>query len=148
MELYKFGLFNMKKTVILQVKKGAKLMDTHDILMSFSRQVKDILHDKLTRIILYGSYARGDYRENSDIDIMVLTTLTDDEIRKVKTNIYNLAFDFQMEYGIDISVIIKNNEPLPFYDNVQKEGVVLNNRNDKLDSEKSNGIFRKQPIVK
>lgn len=123
----------MKKTVILQVKKGAKPMDTHDILMSFSRQVKDILHDKLTRIILYGSYARGDYRENSDIDIMVLTTLTDDEIAKTEKAVFNIAFDFQMEYGVDISVIMKNEEhfnywlgALPFYDNVQREGVVLN----------------------
>ena len=59
-------------------------------------------------------------------------TLTDEEIRKTKTSIYDLAFDFQMEYGVDISVVIKNEEHfnywlgvLPFYDNVQKEGVVL-----------------------
>lgn len=108
-------------------------MDTHDILLSFSRQVKEILCDKLAKIILYGSYARGDYRENSDIDIMILTTLTDDEIKRIKTDIYNLAFDFQMEYGVDINTIIKNEQhfnywlgAFPFYDNVQKEGVVLN----------------------
>ncbi len=47
--------------------KGVKMVNTHDILLSFSRRVKDILDDKLTKIILYGSYARGDYRENSDI---------------------------------------------------------------------------------
>ena len=64
---------------------------------------------------------------------MVLTTLTDDEIEKIETSIFNLAFDFQMEYGIDISVIVKNEEhfvhwlgALPFYDNVEKEGIVLN----------------------
>ena len=64
---------------------------------------------------------------------MVLTTLTDEEIRKIKTDIYELAFHFQMEYGIDISVIVKNEEhfnywlgALPFYDNVQREGIVLN----------------------
>lgn len=108
-------------------------MDTHDIVLGFSRQVKDILGDKLSKVILYGSYARGDYRENSDIDIMVLTTLTDDQIMQIKTDIYDLAFDFQMEYGVDISVLIKNEEhfnywlgALPFYDNVQKEGVILN----------------------
>lgn len=106
---------------------------THDIILDFSRQVKRILGDKLTKVILYGSYARGDYSENSDVDIMVLTTLTDDEIRGIKETIFNLAFDFQMEYGIDISVIVKNEEhfnhwlgALPFYDNVKKEGVVLN----------------------
>lgn len=109
------------------------MVNTHDILLSFSRQVKDILGDKVTKMILYGSYARGDYRDNSDIDIMILTTLTDEEIAEIKTDIYDLAFDFQMEYDVDISVIIKNEEhfnywlgALPFYDNVQNEGVILN----------------------
>ena len=108
------------------------MKSTHDILIAFTQQVKLVLGENLTKIILYGSYARGDYRENSDIDIMILTTLTDDEIRQVKTTIYDVAFDLQMEYGVDISVIIKNEEhfnywlgALPFYDNVQKEGVVL-----------------------
>ena len=108
------------------------MKSTHDILIEFAQQVKLILGKNLTKIILYGSYARGDYRENSDIDIMILTTLTDDEIRQVKTTIYDIAFDLQMKYGVDISVIIKNEEhfnywlgALPFYDNVQKEGVVL-----------------------
>lgn len=45
----------------------------------------------------------------------------------------DLAFDFQMDYGVDISVVIKNEEhfnyrlgALPFYDNVNNEGLVLN----------------------
>ena len=104
-----------------------------DIILEFSQQVKQLLGKKLTKIILYGSYARGDNRENSDIDIMVLTTLTDDEIDKIETSIFDLAFDFQMEYDIDISVIVKNEDhfnywlgALPFYDNVQNEGIVLN----------------------
>lgn len=108
------------------------MKNTHDIILEFSKQVKKILGDKLTKVILYGSYARGDYREDSDIDIMVLTTLTDDEIRKIKKTLFNLAFDYQMDYGVDISVIIKNEEhfnywlgALPFYDNVKREGVVL-----------------------
>lgn len=109
------------------------MKNTHDILLEFSQQVKKILGDKLTKVILYGSYARGDYNENSDIDIMILTTLTDAEIRKIKILIFDLAFDFQMKYGVDISVIVKNEQhynywlgALPFYDNVQKEGIVLN----------------------
>lgn len=125
----------MRRTVILLIYsgKGVKMVNTHDILLNFSKQVKDILGDKLTKIILYGSYARGDYKENSDIDIMILTTLTDEEICRIKTDIYDLAFDFQMEYDTDINVIVKNEEhfnywlgALPFYDNVQREGIVLN----------------------
>lgn len=103
-----------------------------EIIMSFARRVRRILGKNLKQVILYGSYARGDYTEDSDIDIMVLTTLTDKEIEQIETEIYDLAFDFLMDYGVDINVVIKNEKQfnywlgaLPFYDNVQKEGVVL-----------------------
>ena len=68
----------------------------------------------------------GDYNEYSDADIMILTTLTDEEI--AETILFDLAFDFQMDYGIDISVVVKNKDwlgALPFYNNVKDEGVVL-----------------------
>ena len=103
-----------------------------EIIMSFARKVRRILGKNLKQVILYGSYARGDYTEDSDIDIMVLTTLTDTEIEQIETEIYDLAFDFLMDYGVDINVVIKNEKQfnywlgaLPFYNNVQKEGVVL-----------------------
>lgn len=107
-------------------------MDNRENIYKFAQGLKYILGDKLTKIILYGSYARGDYNENSDIDIMVLTTLSDYEIEKIEGKVFDLAFDFLMEYGIDINVIIKNNDQfdywlgaLPFYDNVKKEGIVI-----------------------
>ena len=76
---------------------------------------------------------RGDYQENSDIDFITLTHPTDQQIEQGDNRIYDPAFDFQMEYFIDINVVIKNEEQfnywlgdLPFYDNVKKEGIVLN----------------------
>lgn len=105
----------------------------NNIILAFSNEVKKIFGNKLKKIILYGSYARGDYNADSDIDIMILTTFTDEEIEKIENIIFDLAFDFQMRYLVDISVIIKNEEQfnywlgaLPFYDNVQREGIVLN----------------------
>ena len=38
-----------------------------NIIYRFSQELRRILGDKLTKIIVYGSYARGDFRENSDI---------------------------------------------------------------------------------
>lgn len=109
------------------------MKSTHDILREFTQQVQKVLGKSLKKVILYGSYARGDYKEHSDIDIMVLTTLTDEEIEQNENKIFDIAFDFQMEYGVDISVILKNEDhfnywlgALPFYNNIQKEGVVLN----------------------
>lgn len=103
-----------------------------DILLLFSQEVKRILGKDLKKVIVYGSYARGDFDEDSDVDIMVLTSREEEMIRPVEYELYDVAFDFLMKYGIDISIIVKNEEhfkywlgALPFYDNVQKEGVVI-----------------------
>ena len=103
-----------------------------DILLQFVQGTRKILGDNLKKILVYGSYARGDYDENSDIDIMILTALPEDKIEQVEDALYDAAFDFFMEYGIQISVIVKNEEhfnywlgALPFYDNVKREGVEI-----------------------
>ena len=74
----------------------------------------------------------GDYTENSDVDIMVLTSLPEDKIEPVEDSLYDVAYDILMEYGIQISVIVKNEEhfkywlgALPFYDNVEREGIEI-----------------------
>lgn len=103
-----------------------------NILTLFVKEVKRVLGKDMDKVIVYGSYARGDYDENSDIDIMVLTSRPEKEIKPIEYELYDVAFDFFMDYGIDISVIVKNKEhfnywlgALPFYDNVEREGVVI-----------------------
>lgn len=103
-----------------------------NILALFVKEVKRILGEDMDKVIVYGSYARGDYDENSDIDIMVLTLRSEEEIKPVEYALYDVAFDFFMDYGIDISVIVKNKDhfnywlgALPFYDNVEREGMVI-----------------------
>ena len=105
---------------------------TRTLLEQYTEILKGIYGNHLKVVILYGSYARGDYRADSDIDIMILTTLTDEEIKKTEPMLFDLAFDFQMDYGGDISVVVKNKDQfeywlgaLPFYNNVKKEGIVL-----------------------
>lgn len=80
-------------------------------------------------MILYGSYAREDYREDSDIDIMVLTPLSENMIKEIENEVYDLAYDYELEYGVVISINIKNEEhfnywlgALPYYDNIMREG--------------------------
>ena len=109
-------------------------INVQEILDKFTRECINILGDRVKKIILYGSYARGDYNDSSDIDIMILTDLTDDEIVTYRKEIYDIAYDIEWDnnFEINISPLIKNIdkfnywlEYLPFYMNVQKEGVVL-----------------------
>lgn len=102
------------------------------IINAFIKKVKEILGDRVKKIVLYGSYARGDFNKNSDVDIMILTDLNEKEIEEYRDKISDIAFEIQLEKEIYISPIIKNidkyNERIniiPFYMNVQKEGVEL-----------------------
>ena len=79
-----------------------------NLLFGFTRQLKSILGKNLSKVIVYGSYARGDYRENSDVDVMVLVKLSESEIKKILPEIYDMAYDIELENNIHISVVMKN----------------------------------------
>lgn len=103
-----------------------------DIMQDFAKNVRRMLGNSLDSVIVYGSYVRGDYSEFSDVDVMILVSLGDEEIKKISDRISDLAFDFMMKYGIDISPVITNTEHfnywvdnLPYYRNVRDEGVRL-----------------------
>ena len=103
-----------------------------DVMQEFAKSVRKILGNSLDSVIVYGSYARGDYSEFSDIDVMLLVSLGEEGIKKISDQISDLAFDFMMKYGVDISPVITNTDHfnywvdnLPFYRNVRDEGVRL-----------------------
>ena len=51
------------------------------MLNEFTRQVKIAFGEKLSEVILFGSYARGDFDSESDVDIMILMHISrNDEI--------------------------------------------------------------------
>ncbi|MBR3601892.1 MAG: nucleotidyltransferase domain-containing protein [Lachnospiraceae bacterium] len=102
------------------------------ILEKFVAEMEKVFETSLKKIILYGSYARGDFKINSDMDIMILTSLSDSEIKELEKKVYDIAFEYELMYDVMISVNIKNEEhfnywlgALPYYDNVNKEGIVL-----------------------
>ena len=103
-------------------------------IKNFLKAVQKLLDKRLKKVILYGSYARGDFNKNSDIDIMILTDLSFEEIEDYRDKISDIAYDIELDTGVILSPIIKNIDIynnrvkfVPFYRNIQKEGVVLVN---------------------
>lgn len=103
------------------------------VIEEFIKETNKMFGNRAKKIILYGSYARGDFNTNSDIDIMILTDLNDKEIIEYSEKIWDYTYDIELKYDIIISPLIKNIdkfnywiETLPFYRNVNNEGVVLN----------------------
>ena len=85
-------------------------IEIQNIIQDFIYKVKVILGDRLQKIILYGSYARGDFNKSSDIDLMILTDLNEKELEQYKEKIYDIAYDIESEnnFEIEISPLIKN----------------------------------------
>ena len=103
-----------------------------DIMQQFASSLRKLLGNTLDSVIVYGSYARGDYSDLSDIDVMILVTLTEEKIKKISDEISDMAFEYLMKFGVDISPVITNidhfnywADNLPYYRNVRDEGVIL-----------------------
>ena len=45
----------------------------HNIVYQFAKQLREIYGDELKKVVVYGSYARGDYQKNSDVDIRIFS---------------------------------------------------------------------------
>ena len=101
------------------------------LIQDFNQLMVKHYADRLAKIILYGSYARGDFHEESDIDFLVL--LNDDNV-SVKNEIgetNDKLFDLSLKHNfIPISsyVISKNNfqtSNKALFRFIKKEGITV-----------------------
>lgn len=102
------------------------------LLQNYISEIKKIYGTHLLKIILYGSYARGDFRPDSDVDIMILLDLSDIDLKKYSKELSYMTYDFNLDNDVDIKPIAKSEEHFkkwvvnyPFYGNIDREGVVL-----------------------
>ena len=82
------------------------------------------------KVILYGSYARGEQTEESDVDIAVI--LKDGNTEKMHDDMLDIVVDYELDLDVTLSVVpieyanyLEWNKVLPFYQNIEKEGIVL-----------------------
>ena len=102
--------------------------------------------DRLTQIVLFGSYARGDFNEDSDVDYLVL--LDEENVssfKEVATTVVDRNA-YYLETFINISaVVVSYNQFLTsnriFYREVKKDGICIYERRPKLLHEESTSLF-------
>lgn len=101
-----------------------------DILCSIKQGYKQVYGDDIMDIYLYGSYARGDYEQDSDIDFVAIVKGNRLNLQKKLKVMWDIAADLGLENDIVISpTVIPYNEflqyqeKLPYYRNIIKEGV-------------------------
>ena len=70
------------------------------LLTQYLSEVQKIYGAHLKSVILYGSYARGDYSSDSDVDIMLLVDLTPEEMDPYSDALSELGYEYNAYYSI------------------------------------------------
>ena len=121
---------------------GIEDLRLKELLHELKNELEKVFGEKLKKVIVYGSYARGESDEGSDLDIMVLVDMNEEEIKNERDKVLDLTVDLTTRYGVVLSIIENNYdyfydwaEVLPFFANIEKEGENIYER-----------IFRKNKI--
>lgn len=75
------------------------------IVEKFAEESQKIYGVKLQGLILYGSCARGDFEEDSDIDILVLLDVPADEINRERKRILDVSDRLDLDYDVVLAPV-------------------------------------------
>lgn len=99
-----------------------------DILDKIKESVREL--EPKSEIILFGSRARGDERDDSDWDLLILLPYSTN--LKEEQKFRHKLFDLELYFGQAISTIVKSKKEweskyyiTPLYQNILQEGITL-----------------------
>lgn len=102
------------------------------ILQRMVKAYRSVYGENIVKIILYGSYARGDYEQDSDIDIAAIVQGERAVLQEGLKQVWDISSDLELEYGTIVSPTVipydgfeKYKNDLPYYKNIQSEGEML-----------------------
>lgn len=98
------------------------------LLAELKNGIAELYDDRLKAVYVFGSYARGDYDEGSDLDVMIVLSDYEDYGEEIDRS-GELISELALVYGISISrVIIKElqwqKSDTPLLRNIRAEGVL------------------------
>jgi len=103
-------------------------MDKKTIILEIQKVLKEKFNGNISRVILYGSRSRGDYKEYSDYDVLVI--VNKDYDWKFEREVNNALIDIDLKYDILIDVRVISEQEMktikgkqPFIFNALTEGI-------------------------
>ena len=95
-------------------------------------QVRNLMKDDVMGIVLYGSCARGDYTEDSDIDIAILTKSDRLEVKKYAEALAAISTEMAVEHFAIVNFVClpydefqEKKSWYPYFKNIDTEGEVF-----------------------
>ena len=93
---------------------------------------KQVYGSLLKAVILYGSCARGDFSDDSDIDVMILIDTPPEKIQDERIKMLDIVKQIDRDFDFEIllapviqsyMVYAKYVDAMPYYRNIEKEGI-------------------------
>ena len=102
-------------------------MNIEEVLREFKKEIRKLYGERLKEVILYGSWARGEATEESDIDLLVVLGGEVAPGREIDRMI-DIITEMNLKYGVLISVHPVSEDDFhklksPLLINVRREGV-------------------------
>ncbi len=106
--------------------------ELHSIVQKYILEIKDILGKDFEQAIIYGSYARGEYQEDSDIDIAIFTPREVQDFYLLIKKISEITFEYGVKYDVILSPVFQNTnnfkrmlKAVPYYQSIEREGIIV-----------------------
>ena len=106
-----------------------------DLLHDIVTQVCRAIPADLEKVILYGSYARGEATDESDVDIMAVVDNGKELEKTVRQIMVDISYELSLAYGVEVTVLLQDRDEyeqwqpyIPFLRNVNREGIVVYER--------------------
>ncbi len=101
-----------------------------EVLKKLCSHIRVLIGSGLSEIILYGSYARGDFDMESDIDIALIINEQREHLGKYRRELAVVMSELSLEYDTLVSISCiplqefeEYKGVLPYYKNIDLEGV-------------------------
>ena len=102
-------------------------------LAAFMNRLHQAYGANLLRMVLFGSKARGDFDDQSDLDVLVVVRMSGEDYWQHWRRIVAMAWEVELAYSLVISSIIKNEHDYSklceyrslLARNIERDGIVL-----------------------
>jgi predicted nucleotidyltransferase len=101
-------------------------------LAAFVERLRRRYGDDLIRVRLFGSKARGDFEQESDLDVLIVLRMRGD-YWQYRNEIIDMVWDIELEYGFVTSLVVKDERDyarmmrhgLLLAENIERDGIEL-----------------------
>ena len=102
------------------------------LLKKLAEIYQSVYGSDIVKILMYGSYARGTFTADSDLDVVAIVKGSRDELQRKLKTVWDYSCELELEYGTILSPTVipyeefeTYKQDMPYYRNIEQEGVAI-----------------------